>query len=137
MLAAAGVLAALLALALVSVLGSGAPDRPAALPSTASGPASPVAQSVEVSAASLIGQPVSAVVSQLRELGLTVRVLRRRSDRQPAGMVLSVRPSGQVAAGSLVVVTGALRPGHGKPEDHGKGHDGDHGGGQGHDGGEG
>ena len=134
-LAAAGVLAALLALALASALGSGVPDRSAAQPSVASGPASPVAQSVEVSAGSLIGRPVSAVVRQLRELGLTVRVRWRPSDRQPAGMVLSVRPSGQVPAGSLVVVTGALRPG--KPADHGKGHGGDHGGGHGHDGGKG
>jgi hypothetical protein len=132
-LAAAAVLAALLAL--TSVLGSGAPDRAAARPSGSPGPASPVARSVEVNASTLFGQPVSAAVRQLHELGLTVRVLWRPSDRQRAGTVLSVRPHGQVAAGSLVVLTGVLKPEHGKPPGNGGGHGGDHGNGHGHDGG--
>lgn len=65
---------------------------------------------IQVNGSSLRGQPVSAVVRQLHQLGLVVRVLWRPSGQQAPGMVLSVRPLGQVTVGSLVEVTGALQP---------------------------
>jgi len=69
---------------------------------------------VGVNGPSLAGQPVDTVRRQLRELGLVVRVLWQPSDQQEPGTVVSVQPSGRVAAGSQVVVTGALKPhGHG------------------------
>lgn len=122
-LAAAAVAAVVLALALASVIGPGAPHRPVSVPPGTSGPASPVAQLVDVNGRSLVGQPVRAVARELRKLGLVVRVRWRPSRLQPAGTVLSVRPGGRVPAGSPVVVTGALRPGGAatKPHDHGDG----------------
>src|SRR6266536_3327127 len=122
-LAAAAVAAVVLALALDSVIGPGAPHRPVSVPPGTSGPASPVAQLVDVNVRSLVGQPVRAVARELRKLGLVVRVRWRPSRLQPAGTVLSVRPGGRVPAGSPVVVTGALRPGGAatKPHDHGDG----------------
>jgi hypothetical protein len=57
-----------------------------------------------------------------------------RTGAQPPGTVVSVQPSGRVAAGSSVVLTAALPPrGHGHHHGHGHG-DGGHGGG-GHGGG--
>jgi hypothetical protein len=80
---------------------------------------------IEVNGGSLTGQPVGAVVHQLRQLGLVIHVLWRQSSQQRSGTVLSVQPSGRVAAGSVAVVTGALPPpgkhqGHGKHKGHGK-----------------
>ena len=135
-LAVAAAAAVVLALALASVIGPGAPHGPVSVPSGTSGPASPVAQLVDVNGSSLVGQPVPAVARELRKLGLVVRVRWRPSGLQPAGMVLSVRPGGRVPAGSPVVVTGALRPrgattkphdqgdgnGKGKGKGNGKGH---------------
>ena len=70
---------------------------------------------VTVRAADLIGRPVGAVVRELRERGLVVRVRWQRSAAEPPRTVLEVRPAGRVPAGSRVVVTGALAPhGHGK-----------------------
>jgi hypothetical protein len=116
------------------VVGPGAPHGPVSVPSGTSGPASPVAQLVDVNGNSLVGQPVPAVARELRKLGLVIRMRWRPSGLQPAGMVLSVRPGGRVPAGSPVVVTGVLRPrgptakphdqgdGNGKGKGNGKGH---------------
>jgi hypothetical protein len=109
---------------------------------TASGSAGPQGQvpgshsstkadrSVTVDATALIGQPVSAVVSQLHQLGLQVTVAWQPSHDQRPGTVLSVQPSGKVLAGTTVVVTAAQRS-HGDHH-HGHGH-GDNGNGQGGD----
>jgi serine/threonine-protein kinase len=125
-LAAAGVVAVvLLGLLLAGALRSKAPS--------AQGPkagSSTVRTTVGVNGPSLAGQPVDTVRQQLRELGLVVRVLWQPSDQQEPGTVLSVQPSGRVAAGSQIVVTGALKPqGHG---DGGGQGDGGGGGGSGH-----
>ncbi len=89
-------------------------------PTTRTSP-SPSARLVEVNSGSLTGQPVSSVRQQLSRLGLVVRVLWRRTREQPAGTVVSVRPSGQLAPGSVVILVGAAKPqGHG--DDHGNGH---------------
>ena len=105
-LAAAGVVAVVvLGLLLAGALRSKPPSAhaPKAGPST-------VRTMVGVNGPSLAGQPVDTVRQQLRELGLVVRVLWQPSDQQEPGTVVSVQPSGQVAAGSQVVVTGALKP---------------------------
>jgi hypothetical protein len=109
-LCAALAMAALTGLLLTGVIGSVAPHRPVALPARTPGPGLSSVQMVQVNGSSLRGQPVSAVVRQLHQLGLVVRVRWRPSGQQAPGMVLSVRPLGQVTAGSLVEVTGALQP---------------------------
>jgi serine/threonine-protein kinase len=78
---------------------------PARPPQTATG--SPL---VTVSDTSLAGQPVAAVVEQLRREGLVVRVRWRVSGTRAPGTVVSVSPAGQRPAGTLVTVVGALRP---------------------------
>ena len=117
-LAAAGIVAVVvLGLLLAGAFKSKAPSAhaPKAGPST-------VRTMVGVNGPSLAGQPVDTVAQQLRELGLVVRVLWQPSDQQEPGTVVSVQPSGQVAAGSQVVVTGALKPhGHGDGNGNGDG----------------
>jgi hypothetical protein len=138
--AAAGAVVALAGWVLAGLSGgTSAHGRPPG-PSSASSiprtkpPASPAARTVQVDAGALIGRPVGVVTQRLRQLGLRVRVEAMRTNGRPPGTVLSVRPSGQVAAGSSVTVTAAL-PAHGHA--HGHGHDHGHGGGDGNGGGNG
>jgi hypothetical protein len=69
---------------------------------------------------------VSAVVRQLRQLGLHVRVVPVQSDSDP-GTVLSVQPTGKVVVGTIVVVTVAAQPSDATKDHHH--HDGGNGGG--------
>jgi hypothetical protein len=62
---------------------------------------------VEVTAASLIGEPLGQVRQQLQMLGLSVRVQKHRS-HQETGTVLAVMPNGKVRPASTIVVTVAL-----------------------------
>jgi beta-lactam-binding protein with PASTA domain len=96
---------AALALVLSGVIGHGAARAPAQ-----SVPGGAAARRVEVNGAALRGQPVSAVRRKLRQLRLIVHVRWRASDEVPPGDVLSVAPAGRVPVGSVVVVTGAIRP---------------------------
>jgi hypothetical protein len=75
---------------------------PSSAPTT---PSAPVA--VEVTAASLIGEPLGQVRQQLQMLGLSVRVQKHRS-HQETGTVLAVMPNGKVRPASTIVVTVAL-----------------------------
>jgi serine/threonine-protein kinase len=75
---------------------------PSSAPSTPSAPAV-----VEVTAASLIGEPLGQVRQQLQMLGLSVRVQKHRS-HQETGTVLAVMPNGKVRPASTIVVTVAL-----------------------------
>jgi eukaryotic-like serine/threonine-protein kinase len=75
---------------------------PSSAPSTPSAPAA-----VEVTAASLIGEPLGQVRQQLQMLGLSVRVQKHRSHRE-TGTVLAVMPNGKVRPASTIVVTVAL-----------------------------
>jgi eukaryotic-like serine/threonine-protein kinase len=119
-LSAGGLLAAVMAGILLSgVPGHDGPQAPTASPSAAARPSALPARAVEVSASSLVGQQVSEVQAQLRQLGLGVRVIRQPSDQNP-GTVLSVQPSGQVPAGSVIAVTAAGPTRHGR-HDHGDG----------------
>lgn len=124
-LAAGGlIVAVVLAVLLAAML-----SRAGSQPRTASHPAAPsrtsAAATVEVNAASLEGQPVGAVRRLLQQLGLAVRVLWQPSDQDP-GTVLSVQPSGQVPAGSVITVTAASHHhGHGNGNGQGNGNGGD------------
>jgi eukaryotic-like serine/threonine-protein kinase len=73
----------------------------------ASPPAAPA--TVDVTAATLIGEPLGQVRQQLQLLGLVVQVQRNPS-HQETGTVLAVMPSGQVRKASVVVVTVAVMP---------------------------
>lgn len=77
-------------------------------------PGSPARSAVSVRTVSvspaLLGRPVSVVRRELRRLGLVVQV-RPRPDQQAApGSVVRIYPTGQVPAGSVVLLTAATRP---------------------------
>jgi serine/threonine-protein kinase len=69
--------------------------------------AAPAPGTVEVTAASLIGEPLGLVREQLQLLGLAVRVQRHLSRRE-TGTVLAVKPSGKVRPASTILVTVAF-----------------------------
>jgi hypothetical protein len=102
--------------------GGGSPSRPA---QSATQPAAarshPAAHRVEVNPAALARQPADQVSQRLTQLGLRPRVVGAVTGGQPPGTVVSVQPSGQLAIGSVVIVTAAVEPpGHGN--DNGNGH---------------
>ena len=90
------------------MLGQLGPHRPATL--SAGTPTPKAAAMVEVSASSLVGQPVREAVARLERLGLKVRVRWAPTDAQRPGRVVSVQPGGRLSPGSVVTVTGALAP---------------------------
>jgi hypothetical protein len=108
--------------------GSGAPATTPARHPAATGPPAPArARTVDVTEAALAGQPVSAVVRQLRQLGLQPQVTWITATEQAPGTVVSVQPAGQVPSGSTVTVTGALKTGDNGGTDRGGGHGHGHG----------
>ena len=115
----------------LAVLLTGMPGGAGSQAHTASPPAAPSrtspAATVQVSAGTLAGQPLSAVRRQLQQLGLMVRVQWQPSGQDP-GTVLSVQPSGRVPAGSVIAITAAAPPHHDR-----HGHGGGHGNGDGGD----
>jgi eukaryotic-like serine/threonine-protein kinase len=128
-LATLGVAAALVGWLLTGGLSPAAAHRHSA--SGATSAATAPANTVAVSADALIGQPMRAVRRQLHQLGLRVQVTHQPSDQQPPGTVLSVQPTGQVPAGTTIILMAAVRPsGH---EGHDHGHGGGNGGGGGGD----
>lgn len=92
------------------------PHYPATQQTTAAPPAS-AAGMVEVNGAALAGQPASVVRQQLSQLGLQPRMVLVPARDQAPGTVVSVQPTGEVPAGSVVVLTVAAQP-----HDHGHGH---------------
>jgi serine/threonine-protein kinase len=89
-------------------------------------PTAPGSRSVEVNADALAGQQARAVTRQLRHMGLRPRVVGAVRGSQPPGTVISVQPSGQVPAGSIVTVTAALPPPkQGSGDGNGQGNNGD------------
>jgi hypothetical protein len=123
---AASIMAGLVGWLVSSAAGTTAPPAPATSSPAISKPSSTPAATVTVDSNALIGQPVSAVSDTLRGLGLVPQVnWVAPSDQSGApGTVVSVLPSGQVPAGSVVVVTAV------QSQDHGNGN-GDHGNGNG------
>jgi len=124
---AVGVAAIIAGLAGWLLVGSGATHPGQHQAGPVPGSASPTAPRLaEVNQATLIGQPVSAVSRQLRQLGLRVQVIWRHHGHQQPGTVISVQPTGRLPAGTTVAVTGALAPpGHGSGNDQGNGGQGD------------
>ncbi len=103
---------------------AGGPQPAAGSPSAAG--TAPGARSVEVNADALAGQQARAVMRQLRHMGLRPRVVRAVRGGQVPGTVISVQPSGQVPAGSIVTVTAARPPpGQGNADGNGQGNNGD------------
>jgi serine/threonine-protein kinase len=83
--------------------------HPVVTPSTrASTPQPRTAVAVDVSAPSLIGQPVSAVVRELRQQNVTSRVVWQATSQQQPGRVTAIWPGGHLTAGSTVTVVAAL-----------------------------
>ena len=116
--AAAAVLAVVAAVVIASVINSGPASRAGAVPPAApSATGSAKATTVDVSAVSLIGQPVAVAAHQLRQQGLSVRLVWRPADQQHAGTVLAVQPAGQRPVGSVVTLTVASAT-----DGHGNGH---------------
>jgi serine/threonine-protein kinase len=92
--------------------GSGASSQhaPASPGGQATTPTVPVVSTVDVDGAALDGLPAQQAARQLRQLGLTVRVVLVPSLAQAPGTVLDVEPSGQVQPGSTVVLDTAVSP---------------------------
>jgi serine/threonine protein kinase len=123
-IAAASIVAGLLGWLVSSATGTTAPPAPAASSPAISKPSSTPPATVTVDSNALIGQPVSAVRDTLRGLGLVPQVnWVAPSDQSSApGTVVSVQPSGQVPAGSVVIVTAVQSQDQGNGNgDHGNG----------------
>jgi serine/threonine-protein kinase len=87
-----------------------AKPSPSVTPSQSPSPAAsapPAPGTVEVTADSLVGQPLGLVRERLQLLGLAVRVERHVSHRE-TGTVLAVQPSGKVRPASTILVTVAF-----------------------------
>ena len=107
-----------------------ATSSPSVTPSQSPSPAAsapPAPGTVEVTAASLIGEPVDLVRERLQVLGLAVRVQRHLSRRE-TGTVLAVEPSGKVRPASTILVTVAFMLAQRSGHDHHRHHHGDGGG---------
>jgi len=130
-LAAVAVIAGLAGWLLASALGGASPSHPAQSPAARASSSAQAPRTVTVNDGPLVGRPVSAVSRQLRLLGLRPRVAWTTSDRQDPGTVVSVQPTGQLPAGSTVLVTAVAQPshrhggGHGNGNDNGNGNGGD------------
>ncbi|MDR2984189.1 MAG: protein kinase [Nocardiopsaceae bacterium] len=94
---------------------SGPPSQP--FQPSASQSSGPTAATVTVNAAVLIGQPVHDVKRMLMARGLHVDVSWTPSKHDRPGTVIEISPSGPVAVGSTISITGAQRDNH----DHGHG----------------
>jgi serine/threonine-protein kinase len=103
---------------------AGTPNAAARTPTApaARTPTAPPARSVEVNADALAGRQASVVSQQLRQMGLRPRVVGAVRGGQAPDTVISVQPSGQVPAGTIVTVTAALPPpGQGNGDGSGQG----------------
>jgi serine/threonine-protein kinase len=110
--ALSGVAVALVALVALVGRSTGGPEsagHPVVTPSSStSTPKLRTVATVDVNATSLIGQPVSVVVRQLRQQKVIPRVIWQPTDQQRPGRVTAIRPAGQRPVGSIVTVVGAL-----------------------------
>jgi hypothetical protein len=132
-LAAVAVTAGLAGWLLAGMFGGASPQSPAVPPTGPSASSAPAPRTVTVNSGSLVGQPVSVVRRQLLLLGLQLRVAWVPSGDQAPGTVVSVQPTGQLPAGTTVLVTAAAQPdGHSHDSgggDNGNGNGGGNGGG--------
>jgi eukaryotic-like serine/threonine-protein kinase len=98
-----------------NVTAAAPPPTPAASSPPSSKPSHAAPGMVAVDSATLIGQPAGTVRELLRNLGLhpKVRWVAPSDQSQQTGMVVSVAPSGQVPAGSIIIVTAVQSHHHG------------------------
>jgi serine/threonine-protein kinase len=123
-LAAVALIAGLTGWLLASAFGGASPSHPAEAPAPPASSSAPAPGTVTVNDAALVGQPVGTVSDQLRQLGLHPRVAWITSDQQDPGTVVSVQPTGQLPAGSTVLVTAVTQHGgHGHGNGNGNGND--------------
>jgi eukaryotic-like serine/threonine-protein kinase len=124
--AGAAIVAGLAGWLLAGAFGAGSQQQQPGAAQPAAGRSSTTAtHSVEVNAGTLAGQRASTVTHRLRQLGLRPRVVGAVRGGQAPGTVISVQPSGQVPAGSMVTVIAAVQPpGHGNGNGNGQGNDG-------------
>jgi eukaryotic-like serine/threonine-protein kinase len=125
----AGLAGWLLASAFSGASFSGAsPGGPARASTARPRPGTPASRTVIVNGGSLVGRPVSTVREQLSDLGLRSRVAWISSDQQAPGTVVSVQPTGQLRAGTIVLLTAVAQPsrhGNGNGNGNGNGDGGD------------
>jgi serine/threonine protein kinase len=111
-MAMAGIAVALIALFTLaggSIRDSGSAGHPVVTPSSSSStPKLRTVLTVDVNAASLVGQPVSLAVRRLRQQKMIPRVLWQATDQQQPGHVTAIQPAGRRPVGSIVTVVGAL-----------------------------
>jgi eukaryotic-like serine/threonine-protein kinase len=120
--AGAAVAAGLAGWLLAGAFGAGPSQAQPGAPQPAGISSAPAGRTVEVNAGALAGQQAGAVSQRLRQLGLRPRVVGAVRGGQAPGTVISVQPSGQVPAGSLVTVIAAVQPpGHGNGNGNGDG----------------
>jgi eukaryotic-like serine/threonine-protein kinase len=103
-----------------------APSHPATRSPSPVGSTVAAPATVEVTAATLVGEPVEQVRERLQLLGLVVQVQHNPS-HQETGTVLAVTPSGKVRKASVIVVTVAVmqfQDGHDHHHHHGDGNGG-------------
>jgi len=125
-LAAVAVTAGLAGWLLASTFGGASPQRPAVPLTGPPASSAPAPRTVTVHSGSLVGRPVSLVRHQLLLLGLQPRVAWIPSGHRTPGTVVSVQPTGQLPAGTTVLVTAAAQPdGHRHGNGNGKGNGGD------------
>ncbi len=111
-LGAVAVIAGLAGWLLAGAFGGAPAGGPLAAPAAPAASSTPASRTVTVTGGSLLGRPVSAVREQLRLRGLRSRVAWIVSRRQAPGTVVSVRPTGQLPAGTTVLLTAVVRPSH-------------------------
>src|SRR5215469_11091289 len=108
---------------LAGIFTAGSAEQPGSPHAGARTPGTPAVRTVAVDAGALVGQRAGLVARRLRQLGLRPHVVWAVNGGREPGTVISVRPSGQLAVGSTVTVTAALRPpGHRHDHGHGDGH---------------
>jgi eukaryotic-like serine/threonine-protein kinase len=120
-LAAAAITVGLAGWLLAGLFTAAPSQQPPASPQATAASATSSARLVEVNGDALVGQQVSDVQEQLSELGLRPRVVWAHGGESDPGTVLSVQPTGQVPAGSVITVTAVQMHGHGNGHDNGKG----------------
>jgi serine/threonine-protein kinase len=105
---------------LANAFSGASPAHPAGPATPPAASSTPAARIVTVDDGPLVGRPANMVRQRLRLLGLQPRVAWTPSDQQAPGMVVSVQPTGQLRAGTPVLVT-AAQPRHGHQGGNGDG----------------
>jgi serine/threonine-protein kinase len=101
------VAAGLVAVGVLHATGDPTPAAAAGAATTGTAPSRPV---VQLDPDDYVGLPLGAVEARLAALGLHVRVREIATTDVPAGQVIALGPTGQLAPGQVVTVTAAVAP---------------------------